>query len=85
MSDKLADIAEYFIALDSLKLVNRRTYIDGGTRVENSAEHSWHLAMAMKPSECVLNVWKIIMAMLFLSFLNSGKSKKLGVVLRQSY
>jgi len=46
MSDKIADIAEYFIALDSLKLVNRRTYIDGGTRVENSAEHSWHLAMA---------------------------------------
>ncbi|MGL1933237.1 MAG: HD domain-containing protein [Desulfotalea sp.] len=46
MSDSLTDVAEYFIALDALKLVNRRTYIDGGTRIENSAEHSWHLAMA---------------------------------------
>lgn len=34
------------IQLDSLKSVNRRTYINGGERVENSAEHSWHLAMA---------------------------------------
>jgi putative hydrolase of HD superfamily len=25
--------------------VNRRTYIKGGERVENSAEHAWHLAM----------------------------------------
>nr|WP_272907195.1 HD domain-containing protein [Pseudohongiella sp. O18] len=32
--------------MDGLKLVNRRTYINGGERVENSAEHSWHLAMA---------------------------------------
>ncbi|MEH6570380.1 MAG: HD domain-containing protein [Halioglobus sp.] len=29
-----------------MKLVNRRTYINGGERLENSAEHSWHLAMA---------------------------------------
>jgi putative hydrolase of HD superfamily len=34
------------IQLDALKSVNRRTYINGGERVENSAEHSWHLAMA---------------------------------------
>ena len=46
MSDQLKDISEYFLALDALKLVERRTYIDGGTRIENSAEHSWHLAMA---------------------------------------
>jgi len=39
-------IAEYFLELDALKLINRRTYIAGGARVENSAEHSWHLAMA---------------------------------------
>ena len=46
MSDNIAPITEYFLELDALKLVNRLTYIDGGTRKENSAEHSWHLAMA---------------------------------------
>lgn len=34
------------LQLDALKSVNRRTYINGGERVENSAEHSWHVAMA---------------------------------------
>jgi len=32
--------------LDSLKLISRRTYVVGGERKENSAEHSWHLAMS---------------------------------------
>lgn len=44
--DDLSAITDYFLELDALKLVDRRTYIDGGARVENSAEHSWHLAMA---------------------------------------
>jgi putative hydrolase of HD superfamily len=39
-------VTEFFLELDALKLINRRTYINGGVRVENSAEHSWHLAMA---------------------------------------
>jgi len=43
---KLTEITQYFTELDTLKLVERRTYIDGGRRLENSAEHSWHLAMA---------------------------------------
>jgi putative hydrolase of HD superfamily len=42
----IAEMTDYFLELDALKLVNRKTYIDGGTRLENSAEHSWHLAMA---------------------------------------
>ncbi|NRB41480.1 MAG: HD domain-containing protein [Pseudomonadales bacterium] len=46
MSNELANITDFFLELDALKLINRRTYIDGGVRVENSAEHSWHLAMA---------------------------------------
>ena len=46
MSNDLNAITDYLLELDALKLVNRRTYIDGGLRVENSAEHSWHLAMA---------------------------------------
>lgn len=33
--------------LDGLKSVYRKSYISDGTRNENSAEHSWHLAMAL--------------------------------------
>ncbi len=39
-------ITAFYMALDALKLVDRRSYIAGGERLENSAEHSWHLAMA---------------------------------------
>lgn len=46
MSIDIEAITDYFLELDALKLINRRTYINGGLRVENSAEHSWHLAMA---------------------------------------
>ncbi|OZG71193.1 phosphohydrolase [Hahella sp. CCB-MM4] len=42
----IAALSEFLLQLDALKSVNRRTYINGGERVENSAEHSWHLAMA---------------------------------------
>lgn len=40
------DITDFFLDIDALKLVNRKTYVKGGGRVENSAEHSWQLAMA---------------------------------------
>ena len=46
LTDKLAETTDFLLQLDALKAVNRRTYINGGERVENSAEHSWHLAMA---------------------------------------
>lgn len=39
-------ITDFFLQLDALKHINRRSYITGGDRYENSAEHSWHLAMA---------------------------------------
>lgn len=39
-------VCEFMRELDALKLVNRRSYVGGGVRLENSAEHSWHLAMA---------------------------------------
>lgn len=39
-------ICDYLRELDALKLINRRSYVGGGVRLENSAEHSWHLAMA---------------------------------------
>lgn len=46
MSDDISNITDFLLQLDALKSVNRRTHINGGQRVENSAEHSWHLAMA---------------------------------------
>lgn len=46
MPCNLTETTDFFLELDALKLINRRTYIDGGSRLENSAEHSWHLAMA---------------------------------------
>ncbi|HEX5055123.1 MAG TPA: HD domain-containing protein [Gammaproteobacteria bacterium] len=42
----LTSVSEFLLQFDSLKSVNRKTYINGGERLENSAEHSWHLAMA---------------------------------------
>lgn len=46
MTERVSDISDFLLQLDALKSVNRRTFINGGERVENSAEHSWHLAMA---------------------------------------
>lgn len=43
---------EFILEIDRLKLVNRKTHLLGGTRPENSAEHSWHIAlMAMLLAE----------------------------------
>ncbi|MFH1311714.1 MAG: HD domain-containing protein [Candidatus Eisenbacteria bacterium] len=33
--------------LDRLKSIYRRAYVSDGSRRENSAEHSWHLALAL--------------------------------------
>ena len=46
MPASMQQITDYLYELGSLKLVNRKTYVKGESRVENSAEHSWHLAMA---------------------------------------
>lgn len=40
------DVTHFLLELDALKRVDRRSYVTGTTRLENSAEHSWHLAMA---------------------------------------
>ena len=46
MTERISELSEFLLQLDGLKSVNRRTYINGGERLENSAEHSWHLAFA---------------------------------------
>jgi putative hydrolase of HD superfamily len=40
------NVTHFLLELDALKRVNRRSYVTSTTRRENSAEHSWHLAMA---------------------------------------
>lgn len=62
--DRLARQLYFILELDRLKSVYRRTYLVDGTRSENSAEHSWHLAlMAMVLAEHAnepLDVGKVI-------------------------
>ncbi len=43
---------EFILEIDRLKRINRRTYLTDTSRFENSAEHSWHIAvMAMVLAE----------------------------------
>jgi putative hydrolase of HD superfamily len=46
MINDLTQFLEFLRQFDALKSVNRRSYINRGERRENSAEHSWHLALA---------------------------------------
>jgi putative hydrolases of HD superfamily len=45
ISDRLARQMAFVGEIDRLKLVLRQTYLNDGSRHDNSAEHSWHLAM----------------------------------------
>lgn len=45
MLDRLQKQISFIKEIDQLKLTLRRTLICGGERRENSAEHSWHLAL----------------------------------------
>ena len=44
-TDRIAKQTEFLMELDKLKGVIRRNYINGGERRENTAEHSWHVAL----------------------------------------
>lgn len=49
---RFARQVRFILEIDRLKSVRRRSYLADGSRLENSAEHSWHLAvMAMLLSE----------------------------------
>src|SRR5439155_1628438 len=45
LSPDLASRLRFLLEADALKTILRRNSIVGGTRLENSAEHSWHLAV----------------------------------------
>lgn len=42
---RLADQVRFLLEVDALKTVERRTRLTDGSRLENSAEHSWHAAL----------------------------------------
>lgn len=45
ITERLSQQLAFITEIDKLKSVLRRTLLQDGSRVENSAEHSWHLAM----------------------------------------
>ncbi len=45
--DELSGRIEFLLEIDKLKSVLRRSLLVDGSRFENTAEHSWHLAMAV--------------------------------------
>ncbi|HWL63290.1 MAG TPA: HD domain-containing protein [Steroidobacteraceae bacterium] len=47
MRDRLPALAAFLIDLERLKLVPRKAYVSDLSRRENSAEHSWHLAVGL--------------------------------------
>ena len=44
-NQRLSQQIEFILEIDKLKSIIRRSYIINGQRRENTAEHSWHLAM----------------------------------------
>jgi putative hydrolase of HD superfamily len=45
VTDRLAQQVGFLMEIDRLKTIIRNTRLTDGTRAENSAEHSWHLAV----------------------------------------
>ena len=44
-ADRLKQQIDFFVEVDKLKQITRQNYLADGTRKENDAEHSWHLAL----------------------------------------
>jgi putative hydrolases of HD superfamily len=47
MKDNLPAVVAFLTDLERLKLASRKAYISDPSRRENSAEHSWHLALGL--------------------------------------
>lgn len=44
-ANRLKQQVDFFVEVDKLKKITRQNYLADGTRKENDAEHSWHLAL----------------------------------------
>ena len=64
INERLKSQLEFLVEIDKMKSVIRRTLIMDGSRRENDAEHSWHLAMlAMvleEYSEREINISRVV-------------------------
>jgi putative hydrolase of HD superfamily len=47
MMDNLPAVVAFLTDLERLKLISRKAYVSDLSRRENSAEHSWHLALGL--------------------------------------
>jgi putative hydrolases of HD superfamily len=47
MTARVSTVAAFLTDVERLKLVKRRAYVSDRSRQENSAEHSWHLALGL--------------------------------------
>lgn len=45
MDNRLEQQINFILELDKLKYINRQSYVADGSRKEDDAEHSWHLAL----------------------------------------
>ncbi|NCB91353.1 MAG: HD domain-containing protein [Clostridia bacterium] len=45
MNERLRKQRDFMLEVDKMKQIYRQTHIRGGSRQENDAEHSWHLAL----------------------------------------
>lgn len=51
-NERLSQIVDFCKLIDKEKFIQRRTYLSDGERLENDAEHAWHMAlMALLLSE----------------------------------
>ena len=47
MTERVSALAAFLTDVERLKLVTRKAYVSDMSRRENSAEHSWHLALGL--------------------------------------
>jgi putative hydrolase of HD superfamily len=47
MTDRISTLVEFLTDVERLKLIERKAYVSDKSRRENSAEHSWHLAVGL--------------------------------------
>ena len=52
--EKLQKQIKFLTVIDEMKKILRRNVILGGSRRENDAEHSWHLAMTVSYTHLTL-------------------------------
>jgi len=62
---RLEQQIRFLLEIDKLKCILRRTWLTDGTRLENSAEHSWHLAvmailLAEYAAEETLDLFRVV-------------------------